>query len=244
MHSPEHLPQAGVGESITADNASWSFDGAVARTFSDHVSRSVPFYDAGHDLICSLSDFFLTNGSNCYELGCSTGSLIRKLAKQHSGKDICFYGLDSVPNMLEQARTEGADLSNITLELADITDYEFKLSDLIVSYYTIQFIRPKYRQELINSIYKSLNWGGAFLLFEKVRSPDARFQDISSCIYNDYKLSKGYTPSQILAKSRALKGVLEPFSTQGNLDLLYRAGFSDITTVFKWVSFEGFLAIK
>ena len=38
--------------------------------------------------------------------------------------------------------------------------------------------------------------------------------------------------------------MLEPFSTRGNLDLLERAGFTDHMTVFKRLSFEGFLAIK
>jgi tRNA (cmo5U34)-methyltransferase len=38
--------------------------------------------------------------------------------------------------------------------------------------------------------------------------------------------------------------VLEPFSTQGNLDLLSRAGFKDVMTLIKYVCFEGFLAIK
>ena len=37
---------------------------------------------------------------------------------------------------------------------------------------------------------------------------------------------------------------MEPFSTQGNIDLMKRAGFVDIMPVSKWVCFEGFLAIK
>ena len=45
-------------------------------------------------------------------------------------------------------------------------------------------------------------------------------------------------------KSRSLKGVMEPFSTQGNLDMLKRAGFQDVMTIQKYVCFEGFLAIK
>ncbi len=45
-------------------------------------------------------------------------------------------------------------------------------------------------------------------------------------------------------KTRSLKGVLEPFSTRGNVELMERAGFVDIMTISKWVSFEGFLAIK
>ena len=63
-------------------------------------------------------------------------------------------------------------------------------------------------------------------------------------IYTDYKLDQGYSPEEIVGKSRSLKGVLEPFSTQGNIDMMKRAGFVDIMTVMKYVTFEGFLAIK
>jgi tRNA (cmo5U34)-methyltransferase len=82
------------------------------------------------------------------------------------------------------------------------------------------------------------------LLFEKVRGADARFQDIMTQLYNDYKIDAGYTAENIISKARSLKGVLEPFSTQGNIDLLRRANFVDICTVQKYVCFEGFLAIK
>ena len=89
-----------------------------------------------------------------------------------------------------------------------------------------------------------MNWGGAFFLIEKVRGPDARFQDMLNQLYIDYKLKEGYSPDEILNKSKSLKGILEPFSTKGNLELLKRAGFKDITTIFKYAFFEGFLAIK
>jgi len=86
--------------------------------------------------------------------------------------------------------------------------------------------------------------GGAFILFEKVRAPDARFQDIMQTLYTDYKLEQNYTPEEIISKTRSLKGILEPFSTQGNLDLLKRAGFVDVMSVYKYICFEGFIAIK
>jgi tRNA (cmo5U34)-methyltransferase len=113
-----------------------------------------------------------------------------------------------------------------------------------VSYYTVQFVHPRQRQELIDRIYERLNWGGAFLLFEKVRGPDARFQDIFVSLYNDFKAANGFSSDEILNKTSSLKGVLEPFSTEGNLGLLRRAGFTDIATVMKYICFEGFLAIK
>ena len=117
-------------------------------------------------------------------------------------------------------------------------------SDMIVAYYTIQFINSSKRQEIINKIYDSLNWGGAFFMFEKTRGMDARFQDMITSVYYDYKISEGYSLEEIMSKHLSLKGVLEPFSTKGNIDMLKRAGFIDINTIFKFVPFEGFLAIK
>ena len=115
---------------------------------------------------------------------------------------------------------------------------------MIISYYCIQFIHPKARQQLISKIYERLEWGGAFVWFEKVRGPDARFQDIMTSMYTDFKLEKGYSAEEIVTKTRSLKGILEPFSTEGNIMLLKRAGFVDILSIMKYVCFEGFLAIK
>jgi len=81
-------------------------------------------------------------------------------------------------------------------------------------------------------------------MFEKVRACDARFQDIMTSLYSDYKLEKGYSAEQIIAKTRSLKGVLEPFSTSGNEELLKRSGFVDYMSVMKYTCFEGFIAIK
>ena len=47
-------------------------------------------------------------------------------------------------------------------------------------------------------------------MFEKVRGSDARFQDIFTGLYNEYKLQNGYSAEEILGKTRSLK-VLEPF---------------------------------
>lgn len=233
-----------VGDSITALNARWSFGGDVSDTFDSHVSRSVPFYHEGHDLAAKLSDFFLQDGSVCYDLGCSTGQLLHILATHNQGKDVRFIGIDTEPNMTAMAREKCAGFKNVEIIDGDIIGVDFEQADMVVSYYTMQFVKPKFRQTLIDQIYNSLNWSGGLVMFEKVRGPDARFQDLLTAVYTDYKIDQGYDPKEIVSKARSLKGVLEPFSTQGNLDLLKRAGFVDYMTVMKYVCFEGFLAIK
>ena len=242
---PNNKPAGSVGENIVAHEASWTFSGEVPKTFSEHVKRSVPFYEEGHHVAAKLSDFFVRDNSLCYELGVSTGALINRLAKQHNlRKGVRWVGIDCEEAMVAQAKEETKGTPGIELIVDDITTFPFEKSNFIVSYYTMQFVPPHVRQDVFNKIYESLNWGGGFILFEKVRAPDARFQDMMQTLYVDYKLEQKFSCAEIIAKTKSLKGVLEPFSTQGNLDLLKRAGFVDTMTVFKYMCFEGFLAIK
>jgi tRNA (cmo5U34)-methyltransferase len=233
-----------TGDGISAPRAGWSFGGQTPQHFDRHIERSVPNYQAGHRLIEQVSDFFVRGNSVAYELGTSTGALLRQLAERHP-HGTRWIGIDVERAMIEHARSVHARASaNVEFLLADACEVDYEASDFIVSYYMIQFIPPRRRQSLINHIYQALNWGGAFVLFEKVRAPDARFQDMMSALYTDYKLENGYSAEEILGKASSLKGVLEPFSTQGNLDMLHRAGFVDVMTIYKHVCFEGFLAIK
>lgn len=233
-----------VGDKIKTSNANWRFNEDVVPGFDSHVSKSVPLYKEGHDLISKISDFFISDNSICYEIGCSTGSLLKILDERNSKTNVSFIGIDSEQAMANYAKEKCKSSSSISIINNDAVDFEFEKCDLIISYYTMQFIKPRYRQILIDKIYKSLNWGGAFILFEKVRAPDARFQDISTALYTDFKIENNYTPDEIINKTKSLKGVLEPFSSKANEDLLKRAGFEDFMTVMKYVCFQGFLAIK
>ena len=172
--------------------------------------------------------------------------MLNQIAYRHKAKKIIYYGIETVPEMIKEAKKnkKGKTSSKISYINKNVGKINLKKSDLIISYYTIQFIPPKNRQIIIDKIYKSLNWGGAFIMFEKIRASDARFQDIYSLMYNDFKLKNGFSEKEIINKSRSLKGVLEPFSNRGNTDLLKRAGFKDIITVFQWLCFKGFLCIK
>ncbi len=233
-----------VGDSIDADNADWTFRRGISKTFDSHVSRSVPLYKEGHEIITQLSDYFIKDNSVVYDVGCATGELFTHLLARTNKKHVRFIGIDSISEMIDAAQKKHQNSDNVNFVNDDIVDVELESADLIVSYYTLQFIAPRYRQVIVDKIYQSLNWGGAFLLFEKVRAPDARFQDIMTELYVDYKLDNDFEPVEIFAKTRSLKGVLEPFSTAGNIDLMKRAGFVDFMSVIKYVNFEGFLAIK
>ena len=230
-----------VGDKIKSEQSNWKFSKSVAKVFDTHVSKSVPLYNESHSVILKMSDFFIQDKFNVVDIGSSTGTFLNLLQKRHSHKKVNYYGVEPEREMNKLAQRKNKNIRFINKK---IENYQIPKNNLTTSLYTMQFISPSKRQIIFNKIFKSLNWGGAFFLFEKVRGPDARFQDILTASYNEYKLDQGYSHTDIAYKSISLKGVLEPFSTAGNLSLLKRAGFKDILVIFKYICFEGYLAIK
>jgi len=234
-----------TGDKITSKNANWSFRGKVFKKFDTHINKSIPLYKETQKIFLNLTDFFLQKNSKIVDLGCSTGTFLNSVYLRHAKNknNLKFIGIDEVDEMIKFCKKKYKE-KKIKFFKNDINKIDLKNSCIISLFYTLQFISTSKRQFLVNKIYKSLNWGGALFLVEKVRASDARFQDIMNQFYIDYKLSQKYTHEEIISKSRSLKGVMEPFSTKGNLDMLKRSGFTDVITVFKYGCFEGFLAIK
>jgi tRNA (cmo5U34)-methyltransferase len=229
---------------INSNNRFWSFDGDVHKYFDEHITKSVPMYNEIHELVTVFSDYFVNETSVIYDLGCSTGTLLSKIQNRHKEKKLIkLVGIDISENMIKHAK-ENNKSSQINFCNKDIVDFDFNLASIFISTYTIQFINSRDRQKTIDKIYQSLEWGGAFFMFEKVRGSDARFQDMMTSAYTDFKQAKGFSSDEIINKATSLKGILEPFSSKGNLDLLKRAGFIDIEIIFRFNCFEGYLAIK
>ncbi len=233
-----------VGNNIKSIKGKWTFSKPnVVKNFDNHIYKSVPLYNEGHQLIMHLSEFFLKEKSVCYDIGCSTGELLKKIDQNLKIDNNKYFGIDNEKEMISFAKKKNKK-KNISFICNDISKVKLKKSDLIICYYTLQFIKPKKRIEILKKIYKALNWGGGFIIFEKVRAPDARFQDIMLKIYDEFKIQNGFKLEEIASKTRSLYGVLEPFSTNGNKQILKAAGFKDIMTISKYICFEGFLAIK
>ena len=209
---------------ILKKRGGWTFGGSTPLKFENHIKQSVPFYEEGHELIKNLSDYFLFENSNCYDIGCSTGSLLQKLSKFSNKKKLNFFGLEIEKKMydLTKKNIKNNKVKNIKILNNDIIKFKLKKCNLVISYYTIQFIHPSHRQKIFDKIYNSLNWGGAFIIFEKIRGNDARFDNILNSLYLDFKEKNNFNADEILNKSKSLRGVLEPFSDNGNLGFIKR----------------------
>lgn len=219
----------------------WSFGGETPPGFDDHVSRSIPWYAACHELVVELADHLVPARGRCYELGCSTGTLTALLARRLEPREAEVIGLDAEPGMLELARERCAALQNVSFALGRLEELELASADLVVSYYTLQFVHVRERRAVLGRLRAALEPAGALILFEKVLLPPARVQELATAIYHDWKRRQGLSDAEVAAKERSLRGVLEPQSSEENQAMLRDAGFATPVPVFRWLGWEGLL---
>lgn len=222
----------------------FEFDEEVVAVFDDMLARSVPFYEESQ----KITEFFvhknLKKGGVVYDLGCSTASLLININRKLEF-DANLIGLDNSEAMLTRARKKcEAFGANIKLENADILNYAYQEADVFISNYTLQFIRPLVREELINKISESTKQDGIFIFSEKVISHHSKLnKDLIECYY-DFKKTQGYSEYEIMQKREALENVLVPYSEDENIKMALNCGFSHCEVIFRWANFATFLAIK
>ena len=62
--------------------------------------------------------------------------------------------------------------------------------------------------------------------------------------YLQNKKKQGYSEFEITKKREALENVLVPYSERENKKMLRDCGFKGIETLFRWVNFATFIAMK
>lgn len=235
-----HAPT--VGDGIQSLAGSWTFGGEVPQAFDSHVARSIPAYASSHELITDLADQLLPAGGRCYDLGCSTGALTALLARRLEPRRAELIGVDREPGMIKLATQRCAELPSVRFETATLEEFEFESADLMVSFYTLQFVPLRVRQEVVDRIHRALSPGGALIVFEKVLAPTARTQEVAVGAYADWKRRQGFNDEEIAAKTRSIRGVLQSLTPEENAAMLREAGFRETMQVFRWVLFEGLVA--
>ena len=227
-------------------SSNWKFNKDVVPVFDKHISQSVPMYEEIHSLIKDIAAWFLIDGTNVYDIGTSTGTVLINLTEAYPEKRINYYGLDSSDEMVDVAQSSFRNHQFVEIVKADVTDSKvvFKNSSLITSVLTMQFIPKHKRMDVFQKIYDGLIDGGAFVLVEKIIGNNARFNEMWTELYHELKVKNGLTEKHVLDKARAIRGVLQPYTLEENLEALNKVGFKDVDVFFKWSNFVGIVTVK
>lgn len=206
--------------------------------FDQHICASVPGYAALNRLILECASEFLGTGRRAYDLGCSTGTLCVELARRFADADI--IGIDLQPSMIAAAKR----LSNQRPRYicADLLTFSFTEAHLITLCYTLMFLPPEQRLTLLSRLRSALVPGTGLILAEKVVRRDPAEEAYCQQQHVEFKRRQGLSQAQIEAKSASIKGYLIPLYDDENVDLLERAGFSDIQLISRHACFDAWLA--
>lgn len=232
-----------VDRDIVANEGDWAFDAQVAQSFDEHIRKSVPFYDEIQSMVLKLSEWFVRDNSVIYDLGSATGETISRLTRRYAGRNLKFIAVDSSIDMMEQARTK-VQAENVVFHTNDVIDENIKDADLVISLYTLQFLKIKDRRKVIRTIYQGLESGGAAIIVEKIRGESSLFEGIWTELYSDYKLRGGLTEKEILQKACSIRGIVQPLTLKENIGMLEKNGFEQVDVFFKWCNYVGMLAVK
>lgn len=225
----------------------FAFDETVAGVFDDMVSRSVPMYAEIQRMLAELAAGFATEGSNIYDLGCSTGTTLTLLHHQLPVR-ANLIGIDNSAEMLEQCRSKLA-AQNLTgiidLRLADLDQgVAIENASVVMIVLTLMFVRPLHRERLMRQIHAAMNENGCLLVVEKVLGDGSLFNRLFIERYYAHKRRRGYSELEIAQKREALENVLIPYRLHENRELFLNAGFREVEVFFKWYNFAGFVAVK
>jgi tRNA (cmo5U34)-methyltransferase len=225
----------------------FKFSRKVATVFDDMVNRSVPFYEEMQRMIAEMAPDHAEEGTNVYDLGCSTGSTLI-LMNETLPDNVRFVGIDDSQEMLIKCESKMQE-ANIhrpyELKVADLNQgVEIENASVVVLCLTLQFVRPIYREKLIRNIIQGLVPGGVLILVEKILAEESLFNRDFIKYYYEMKRRHHYSEMEISQKREALENVLIPYKLSENILLLKEAGFAHCEVFFKWYNFSGIIAKK
>lgn len=225
----------------------FQFNATVAQAFDDMVGRSVPYYAEIQRIVAEIAADFAVPGSNLYDLGCSTGTTMQ-LIHRMTHPDVRMVGIDNSDDMLAQARKKHAETAKQRrIEFVNADFHQGLLienASVVTMLFTLQFVRPLYRERLLQLIHNGMRDDGVLILAEKITSEHTLLNRLFIKYYYNYKKRAGYTETEIARKREALENVLIPYRYQENEELLKKVGFRHVEEAFRWYNFCCMVAVK
>lgn len=225
------------------------FNEAVADVFPDMLRRSIPGYAASIEAIGSLAARYVTEGSVCYDLGCSLGAATIAMRQGIRAPDCRIIAVDNAPAMIARckeiiAAEDQQSTTPIETRLANIEDTDISNASMVVMNYTLQFLDVDTRDAIITRIFDGLLPGGLFLLSEKVIDEDPHMEKLLVDLHQEHKRRNDYSQLEIGRKRAALENVLVPETITEHRRRLTATGFAHTAIWLRYFNFVSIVAIK
>ncbi len=214
----------------------FEFDEKVVSVFSDMIQRSIPGYETIVHLSGILASEYLTEGSRCYDLGCSIGATTASILRAVGDLPVTIVGVDSSAPMIQTAQATIKD-GRVEFELADICGFPLETAQVVVMNFVLQFIDPAERLDLLKRIRNSMQPNGLLVLSEKVQSTE-EWENAHTL----FKKSNQYSELEIAQKRQALENVMKIDNIDVHGDRLLAAGFKQPRCWFQCLNWASLIA--
>ena len=223
------------------------FDSQVAEVFPDMIQRSVPGYQTILHTLGLLTTRYAQADSNFYDLGCSLGAASLMMRRHNPQQNCRIIAVDNSQAMLNRCQHHVDSYRGdtpIELRCQNIQDAEITNASLVVLNFTLQFVTPEERQQILNRIYVGLRPGGLLLLSEKIRSDDLRMNELLVDLHHEFKRTNGYSELEISQKRTALEHVMKTDTISCHRQRLTQAGFQQAEVWYQSYNFCSMVALK
>lgn len=223
------------------------FDASVARVFPDMIRRSVPGYTTIIPMIEVITEQYVQPGSHCYDLGCSLGASTLAMRHGISHSDCTLVGVDNSRAMIERCEhyvaLDDHELP-VSLRCEDILRTELSRASVTTLNFTLQFVPPEKRKDLLARIADATLPGGALILSEKIRFESETEQDTQTQLHHEFKRANGYSDLEISQKRAAIENIMIPETLNTHKQRLLDTGFDHVLVWYQCFNFVSMLAIK
>lgn len=212
--------------------------------FDNHIDKSIRGYSHLWGDILTLSKYFIEDYTQVVDIGCSTGKLLKGMIEQNNEHipNAQYTGIEIEDDFYGDYTFDENKHEQLSYFRGDVRDYNFQNCSLVTSIFTLQFMSPKDRQDIINKIHSGLNTGGAFIFSEKTFSCNPRIQDMMTFTFYDYK-RKNFSDKEILDKEVQLRHMMKLNTKTELFTMCEDVGF-EVHTFWQNYNFLGFICLK
>ncbi len=240
---------------IPVQKGSFSFNEEVASMFSDMVRRSIPGYDDQQQYIARYVSRYISHSRVAHPIiidyGCSIGTTFSVFTEHAKKKNIALSRVKAILSDYSRAMLESckkttkkdvSHFSNVEYVLCDLKKKKERKNmshkvNVGILHFVLQFLPPSKRNEVLHDIWSAIASPGLLIVSEKLCSTSPYTQEVWDDMYECFKSKNGYSPGEISAKRRALKGILVPST---DVDLVQM--FSSVTKNMRHCKVDNFFS--
>lgn len=226
------------------------FNEDVVNVFPDMIKRSVPGYPTIVENIGVIAAQYAQPYSLLYDLGCSLGAVTQALRRHVKQPNCRILAIDNSAPMVQRCQEYLMAQDAMYQELvstqvieADIVTMDWQPASVVTMNFTLQFIKPEQRLDILKNIHHILDPKGALLLSEKIRFDQPDDQQIINELHLAFKRANGYSELEIAQKRTAIENVMKIDTLAIHQQRLKEAGFSKVTVWFQCLNFISIIAL-